>query len=61
MKEFAKVQPKSPSDNDTFVANIERMILLQMKHLGYALRYHNQRFPQEMVILQDIMEDCDFI
>ena len=49
MNELAKVQPKSPSDSDTFGANIERMIHLQMRHIGYALRYHNQPFSQEMV------------
>ena len=28
-----------------------------LKQLGFALRYHNENNPQDMIILQDVMED----
>ena len=57
MDELAKVNPRSPSDNDTFVQNIREMVDLQMRHLGHALRYHNEQHPLDQIILQDVMRD----
>ena len=57
MDELAKVNPRSPSDNDTFVKNIREMVDLQMRHLGHALRYHNEQHPHDQIILQDVMRD----
>ena len=57
MDELAKVNPRSPSDNDTFVQNIREMVDLQMRHLGHALRYHNEQHPLDKIILQDVMRD----
>ena len=39
------------------MTNSEKMIHLQMRHRGHAVRYHNNRYPPEMVILQDIVKD----
>ena len=33
------------------------MVDVQMKHLGHALRYHNEQHPQDQIILQDVMKD----
>lgn len=55
MDELAKINPRSSSGNDTFVKNIRDMVELQMKHLGYALRYHNEQHQNDMIILQDVM------
>ena len=57
MDELAKVNPRSPSDNDTFVKNIREMVDLQTRHLGHALRYHNEQHPLDQIILQDVMRD----
>ena len=54
MDELAKVNPKSPSDNDTFVKNIREMVDVHMKHLGHALRYHNEQHP-----LDQHLAECD--
>ena len=57
MDELTKVNPKSPSDNDNYLATMKHMVDVQMKHLGHALRYHNEQHPQDQIILQDVMED----
>ena len=57
MDELAKINPKSSSDNDAFVKSLHNMVSLQMKHLGYALRYHNEQYPHDHIILQDVMTD----
>ena len=57
MDELAKVNPRSPSDNDTFVKNIREMVDLQMRHLGHALRYYNEQHPLDQIILQDVSRD----
>ena len=33
------------------------MIEVQMRHLGHALRYHNEQNPSDQIILQDVMND----
>ena len=57
MNELTKVNPKSPSDNDSYLAAMKHMVDVQMKHLGHALRYHNEQHPQNQIILQDVMKD----
>ena len=57
MNDLEKVNPKSPSDNDTFVKNLREMVDLQMRHLGHALRYHNEQHPLDQIILQDVMRN----
>jgi hypothetical protein len=57
MDELTKVNPKSPSDNDSYLATMKHMVDVQMKHLGHALRYHNEQHPQDQIILQDVMRD----
>ena len=57
MDELTKVNPKSPSDNDNYLATMKQMVETQMKHLGHALRYHNEQHPQDQIILQDVMKD----
>ena len=57
MDELAKVNPKSPSDNHNYIADVRLMVETHMKQLGFALRYHNENNPQEMIILQDVMKD----
>ena len=57
MDELAKVNPKSPSDNHNYLAVMKQMVETHMKHLGYALRYHNEHHPHDKIILQDVMKD----
>ena len=57
MDELTKVNPKSPSDNDNYLAIMKQMVEIHMKHLGHALRYHNEQHPQDQIILQDVMKD----
>ena len=57
MDELAKVNPKSPSDNDNYFATMRQMVETHIKLLGFALRYHNQHNPQDLIILQDVMRD----
>ena len=33
------------------------MVEVQMRHLGHALRYHNEQNPSNQIILQDVMKD----
>ena len=55
MDELTKVNPKSPSDNDSYLAAMKHMIEIQMRHLGHALRYHNEQKP----IGSDHLAGCD--
>ena len=57
MDELTKVNPKSPSDNDSYLTAVKHMIEIQMRHLGHALRYHNEQNPSNQIILQDVMKD----
>jgi len=57
MDELAKVNPKSPTDNQNYLATVRQMVETHMKLLGYALRYHNHHNPQDRIILQDVMKD----
>ena len=57
MDELTKVNPKSPSDNDSYLTAVKHMVEVQMKHLGHALRYHNEQNPLNQIILQDVMKD----
>ena len=57
MDELAKVNPKSPSDNQNYLATVRQMVETHMKLLGFSLRYHNQHNPQDLIILQDVMRD----
>ena len=57
MDELTKVNPKSPSDNDSYLAAMKHMVEIQMRHLGHALRYHNEQTPSNQIILQDVMKD----
>lgn len=57
MDELTKVNPKSPSANDSYFAAMKHMIETQMKHLGHAWRYHNEQNPSDQIILQDAMKD----
>ena len=36
---------------------MRHMIEIQMRHLGHALRYHNEQNPSDKIILQDVMKD----
>ena len=36
MDELTKVNPKSPSDNDNYLAIMKQMVEIHMKHLGHA-------------------------
>jgi len=57
MDELTKVNPKSPSDNDSYLKAVKHMVEIQMRHLGHALRYHNEQNPSNQIILQDVMKD----
>ena len=57
MDERTKVKPKSPSDNDSYLKAVKHMVEVQMRHLGHALRYHNEQNPSNQIILQDVMKD----
>ena len=57
MNELTKVNPKSPSDNDSYLTAVKHMVEIQMRHLGHALRYHNEQNPSNQIILQDVMKD----
>ena len=57
MGELTKVNPKSPSDNDSYLTAVKHMVEIQMRHLGHALRYHNEQNPSNQIILQDVMKD----
>ena len=57
MDELAKVNPKSPSDNQNYLATVRQIVETHMKLLGFSLRYHNQHNPQDLIILQDVMRD----
>ena len=56
MDELTKVNPKSPSDNDSYLTAVKHMVEIQMRHLGHALRYHNEQNPSNQIILQDVMK-----
>jgi hypothetical protein len=58
MEELAKVNPRSPTDNQNFLASVRQMVETHMKLLGFSLRYHNQHHPQDQIILQDVMRDA---
>ena len=57
MDELTRVNPKSPSDNDSYLKAVKHMVEVQMRHLGHALRYHNEQNPSNQIILQDVMKD----
>ena len=57
MDELAKVNPKSPSDNENYFATMRQMVETHIKLLGFSLRYHNQHNHQDLIILQDVMRD----
>ena len=57
MDELTKVNPKSPSDNDSYLTAVKHMVEIQMRHLGHALRHHNEQNPSNQIILQDVMKD----
>ena len=57
MDELTKVNPKSPSDNDSYLTAVKHMVEIQMRHLGHTLRYHNEQNPSNQIILQDVMKD----
>ena len=57
MDELTKVNPKSPSDNDSYLTAMKHMVEIQMRHLGHVLRYHNEQTPSNQIILQDVMKD----
>ena len=57
MDELTKVNPKSPSDNDSYLKAVKHMVEVQMRRLGHALRYHNEQNPSNQIILQDVMKD----
>ena len=58
MEELAKVNPRSPTDNQNYLASVRQMVETHMKLLGFSLRYHNQHHPQDQIILQDVMRDA---
>ena len=55
MDELTKVNPKSPSDNDSYLTAVKHTVEIQMRHLGHALRYHNEQNPSNQIILQDVI------
>ena len=55
--ELAKVNPRSPSDNENYFATMRQMVETHIKLLGFSLRYHNQHNPHDLIILQDVMRD----
>ena len=57
MDELAKVNPRSPSDNESYFATMRQMVETHIKLLGFSLRYHNQNNPHDLIILQDVMRD----
>ena len=57
MDELAKVNPRSPSDNENYFATMRQMVETHIKLLGFSLRYHNQHNPQDLIILQDVTRD----
>ena len=36
---------------------MKQMVEIHMKHLGYALRFHNEHHPHDQIVLQDVMKD----
>ena len=54
---WPRLNPKSPSDNDSYLTAVKHMVEIQMRHLGHALRYHNEQNPSNQIILQDVMKD----
>ena len=36
---------------------MKHMVEIQVRHLGHALRYHNEQTPSNQIILQDVMKD----
>ena len=57
MDELTKVLPKSSSDNDSYFEKMRLMVDTQMSLLGFSLRYHNRHYPDDKIILQDVMQD----
>ena len=45
------------SDNDNYLSVMKQMVEIHMKHLGYALRFHNEHHPHDQIVLQDVMKD----
>ena len=42
---------------ESYLAAMKHMVEIQMRHLGHALRYHNEQTPSNQIILQDVMKD----
>ena len=57
MAELSKVHPTSLSPNDNFMMIVRQMVDNHMRQPGHALRYHNERNPNDQIILQDVMND----
>ena len=57
MDELTKVNPKSPSDNDSYFIKMKQMVDNMMRLLGFSLRYHNKHHPTDEIIIQNVMED----
>ena len=57
MDELAKVHPHSLSANDSYMQIMRQMVDFHMRHLGHALRYHNDHYLSDQIILQDVMND----
>ena len=57
MAELSKVHPASISANYDFRVIVGNMVDTHMRHLGHALRYHNEHHPNDQIILQAVMND----
>ena len=57
MDELTKVIPKSSSDNDGYFEKMRLMVDVQLRLLGFSLRYHNKHHPSDQIILQHVMQD----
>eukprot|EP00435_Cladocopium_sp_Y103_P002071 s7306_g1.t1 len=56
MREISQIYPGS-EQSDSFYNEITDLVRKEISYLGYAMRFHNMNFPDDKVILQDIMLD----
>eukprot|EP00435_Cladocopium_sp_Y103_P011691 s2735_g3.t1 len=56
MREISQIYPGS-ENADNFYPEITDLLRKEISYLGYAMRFHNMNFPDDKVIIQDIMLD----
>eukprot|EP00435_Cladocopium_sp_Y103_P074007 s103_g46.t1 len=56
MREIMQINPGSEDPNQ-YYEDVKKLLKKEVNYLGLALRFHNMNFPNEKIILQDVMLD----